>query len=124
MKILYLDDNHINRLVFGSLLEKKAEITLAESGPQALQITQQTCFDLIVLDLNLNDPKMDGFDVLNNLKKEGYTQNCTSKIYALTSYAGTDWEKKCLEAGFDRYFTKPINHNEILDKYLQEKGSA
>jgi two-component system, cell cycle response regulator DivK len=117
MKILYIEDNNINRMIFETLLSPKAEIACAESGPTGLEMASKDCYDLIVIDLNLNDPKMDGFDVVKNIRENGYCDRCTSKLFALTSYAGDEWEQKCMQAGFDGYFNKPLDPNKILETY-------
>jgi len=118
MKILYIEDNSINRLVFETLLAPKAEVDCAENGPQGIALAGEKCYEIIVIDLNLNDPEMDGFDVISNLKKSGYHHRCNSKLYALTSYMGDDWEEKCKSAGFDGFFNKPLDPNKILDNHL------
>lgn len=118
MKILYIEDNSINRLVFETLLAPKAEVFCAENGPEGLALAKEECYEIIVIDLNLNDPEMDGFDVIRTLRKTGYDNRCTSKLYALTSYVGEDWEEKCKKAGFDGFFNKPLDPNKILDNHL------
>ncbi|MBS9523383.1 response regulator [Litoribacter ruber] len=118
MKILYIEDNNINRMIFETLLSPRADIACAENGPAGLEMAAKDCYEMIVIDLNLNDPKMDGFDVLKSLRENGYCQKCSSsKLFALTSYAGDEWEKKCIEAGFDGYFNKPLDPNIILENY-------
>ncbi|KEO75062.1 response regulator [Anditalea andensis] len=117
MKILYIEDNNINRLVFETLLSPKAEVACAETGPIGLDLAMKECYEIVVIDLNLNDPEMDGFDVIRTLKDDKYDLRCSSKLYALTSYVGTEWEEKCLEAGFDGFFNKPLDPNKILENH-------
>lgn len=56
--ILVVDDNHINRLFFESSLKKlNLDVSLAESGFQAVELCRQQSFDLILMDI-----RMDGMD--------------------------------------------------------------
>jgi len=117
MKILYIEDNSINRLVFETLLAAKAEVACAENGPLGLALAKKECYEIVVIDLNLNDPEMDGFDVVRILKDSKYDQKCTTKLYALTSYMGPEWEEKCKLAGFDGFYNKPLDPNKIIENY-------
>jgi len=117
MKILYIEDNNINRLVFETLLEPKADVTCAKNGPSGLEMAIEDFYDIIVIDLNLNDPKMDGFDVIRDLRDSGYKMN-SSILIALTSYVGHEWEEKCRKAGFNGFYSKPLDPNKILDNHF------
>jgi CheY-like chemotaxis protein len=33
---------------------------------------------------------------------------------ALTAYTGEDWKVKCMEAGFDSFYSKPIIPDELV----------
>lgn len=118
LKILYIEDNGINRLVFETLLASKAQVICAENGPIGISVAENACFDIIIIDLNLNDPEMDGFDVIRSLKRLGYDDKCSSKLYALTSYVGPEWEEKCIKAGFDGFYNKPLDPNKILENHI------
>lgn len=118
MKILYIEDNNINRLVFETLLAPKADVACAENGPTGLDLAMKECYEIVVIDLNLNDPEMDGFDVIKTLKDTEYDLRCSSKMYALTSYVGSEWEEKCKKAGFDGFFNKPLDPNKILENHI------
>lgn len=115
MKILYVEDNDINRLVLTKLMANKAVVLTAENGHQAKEMVSSAEFDLFLLDLNLNDPEMDGFDVLRELKKMPHLAK--SKFFAVTAYFGIEWQRKCLNAGFDGFFSKPFKVEDILETY-------
>lgn len=40
------------------------DVKLAVDGPEALKLAGEESFDLFLVDINLNDPEMDGIDVI------------------------------------------------------------
>ncbi|MBS9525243.1 response regulator [Litoribacter ruber] len=116
MRILYIEDNELNRVVFAALLAKVADVVCVSSGSEALELLVNAQFDIVVIDLNLNDPEIDGFEVMRTLTQNGFKKQNSTRFYALTAYAHENWEKKCMDAGFDHYFTKPVDPSEILEK--------
>lgn len=105
LRVLYVEDNPINRLVVEKSLQKLCTIVTEENGFKAIELASHDPYDIYILDLNLGDPDIDGFDVLKFLKSK-YKNACYA---ALTAFSGKEWEEKCLSAGFDLYYNKPIN---------------
>jgi len=118
-KVLYIEDNEINQILFQASLEDMVDLEMAENGNDGINLANKEKFDLIVIDLNLNDPMMDGFDVLKRLKKD-YKSEKNTVFYAYSSYSGEEWEKKCKEAGFDAFFSKPTPAPKLLEHYEQQ----
>src|SRR5205807_6916457 len=72
-KILAVDDEqHIVRLVQVNLERQGYEVVTAFDGKEALEKVESEHPDLIVLDVMM--PYMDGFEVLQNLKKNQNTR--------------------------------------------------
>lgn len=46
MKILYIEDNYINRLVVQKILQPMGDVKLAVDGPEALKLAGEESFDL------------------------------------------------------------------------------
>lgn len=107
MNILYIEDNHINRLVAKKMLSKNYTIDVAETAQEAFDLLTQKTYQVFLIDINLNDPNIDGFGVLSYLKSIKKVQNAI--FIAHTSYVGDDWEEKCLSAGFHHYLPKPLD---------------
>ena len=55
MKILYLDDDEINRLVVSKLVEGKFEIDAVEKAEEALELAKKNNYEVLLLDINLNN---------------------------------------------------------------------
>ena len=89
-----------------------------EDGVQGLRLVDIEQPDLIVLDVNM--PKMDGYQVCRRLKRDPNTQHIP--IVMLTSNDGTEDALKGLEAGADDYIPKDSFASEHLLSTLQALG--
>jgi signal transduction histidine kinase len=67
-KVLYVEDNDVNILVFDAVLKRRPEVRLfvARDAQEALDIAAQHALDLVVLDLNLAG--CSGLDVADKLR--------------------------------------------------------
>lgn len=115
-EVLVVDDNAINRKVFGNLLHQtEVKITEAESGMQCLALIKQKQFDIIFLDHMM--PEMDGLETLRRMRTDSGNLSAHAPVIALTANAISGAKQKYLEAGFDDYLSKPIV-SEKLEKML------
>lgn len=115
--VLYVEDNHINRIIVKKLLDHRYEVHAVETPQEAIQLATKNNYDVALIDLNLNHPDVDGFSVLKELRKQ---PNLGDTIFiAHTNYFGEDWKKKCLDAGFDYYFPKPFKLD-VFESFLQD----
>lgn len=76
-------------------------------GEDAYFLVSSTDYDLIVLDLNL--PKMDGLDVLKEIRKT----NLDVKIIILTARSHINDRVKGLDLGANDYLIKPFHFEEL-----------
>jgi len=117
--ILVVEDNPLNMELISDLLESYGyEVTGANDGEEALEIISGSAFDLILLDMQL--PKMDGLEVLENLKSNPATVDIT--VVALTAHAMKGDEKKFKEAGCSGYIPKPIEVHKLQSAIAQYIG--
>lgn len=105
MNVLYVDDNPINRLIGERTLRDKYAVTAVETAEEVFALLEKHDYDMYVIDLNLNNPEIDGFGVLSHIKN---IKGNDAVFIACTNYLGDDWEKRCLAAGFDYYLVKPL----------------
>lgn len=105
--LLIDDDQALTELLCEYLSPQGYDITVAHDGEQGLQLATGTQhFDLILLDVML--PKMDGFEVLKQLRISHLTP-----VLMLTA-KGDDFDRIFgLELGADDYLPKPFNHREL-----------
>jgi len=120
--ILIVDDNLSNiQLVQDYLKRKGYELLIAEDGRQAVQVATAYLPDLILMDVQM--PHMDGIEATQLLKAQELTSDIP--IFALTALAMPGDRERCLGAGMDEYFTKPVSLRELskrIAKALEERA--
>ncbi|MDP4276964.1 MAG: response regulator [Bacteroidota bacterium] len=111
-KILYVDDEKINLLLFEANLEKKYTVLTAEDGISALEIlSENKDIEIVISDMRM--PNMNGIEFIQ-CATELYP---TISYYILTGYDITDEIQKALNKGLiRRYFSKPFRINEIISE--------
>jgi two-component system alkaline phosphatase synthesis response regulator PhoP len=109
-KILLVDDEaDILEFLKYNLELEGYEITTALNGKEALEkLTENT--DLVILDLMM--PILDGFEVLERMKKDSRFKNIP--VIFLTAKNGEISEIKALESGAIDYIQKPISPKKLL----------
>ncbi|MEE4251704.1 MAG: 7TM diverse intracellular signaling domain-containing protein [Alcanivoracaceae bacterium] len=121
VRLLIVDDNHVNLLVAQGLARKLGhEVEVAESGPEAIAVllNDSRPYDLILMDCEM--PEMDGFETTEEilrLQKDG--KIAPIPVVALTAHAVPDKIRACQEAGMISHIAKPIN-SEKLDLELRK----
>jgi signal transduction histidine kinase/FixJ family two-component response regulator len=114
--ILCADDNEDNRQLVTYLVAKTgAQLTLVNDGQQALNVTENHRFDLVLMDMQM--PEMDGLQATSILKQRGFT----APIIMLTANVDSNSKKDMLAAGAKAHFAKPIDSQSfyvMLAKYL------
>lgn len=118
-RVLIVDDEEYNLLLFKTILEKNKAITRsAASGKEALKILRQEKFDLALLDLQMKD--MDGFQTIARIREEIKTD---FPVIAITASAAQAIRRKCQKAGFSDVILKPVKEKEftqLLKQYFHE----
>ena len=110
-KILACDDEkHIVRLVQVNLERAGYTVVTANDGKEALEKVASENPDLVVLDVMM--PYMDGFEVLQNLRRNSATRDIP--VIMLTAKAQDADVFKGWQSGVDCYLTKPFNPMELL----------
>ncbi|MDH5392325.1 MAG: response regulator transcription factor [Gammaproteobacteria bacterium] len=107
--VLIVEDNHdIASLIQMHLADTGYQTVISSDGLSAVEHTNNTKFDLVILDLML--PKMDGLDVCRSIRK----QSSYTPILMLTSKSSELDRVLGLEVGADDYVTKPFSIRELL----------
>ncbi len=111
-RILLIDDDFRNVFALTALLERgHADVTIAESGNEALAILEQMLeIDLVLTDIMM--PGMDGYETTRAIRA---LDRCkTLPIIAVTGkVVPGEWER-CIDAGANDYVTKPVDVNELV----------
>ena len=113
-KILVVDDLAANQIATKKLLAQvRAEIILAGSGMEALELCLRHDFAMVLLDVNM--PEMDGYEVAAGLRDLEQTKN-TPILYLTATYHDELYQLKGYDAGAVDYISKPINERILLSK--------
>lgn len=113
-KILVVDDVEMNLKVAQNYLKQtNAQIDIAYSGKECLNLVYHKKYDIIFLDHMM--PEMDGIAVLRAMKQSKGHLNQETPVIALTANAVVGAREKYLEEGFSNYLAKPIRENELME---------
>jgi signal transduction histidine kinase/CheY-like chemotaxis protein len=89
LHILVAEDNAVNQLLIRKLLNKdKWHTVYADDGEQALQLSNQQKFDLILMDIQM--PKMSGDQVVKEIRRANGTNKNTVIIGLTANYTNND----------------------------------
>ena len=109
MRILLAEDEQqLARVVMTALAHEGYQVDWAKDGQQAVQLAQQTVYDLMILDIMM--PVKDGIEALKEIRASGHTNH----VIMLTAMAEVDDRVTGLDAGADDYLTKPFSLKELL----------
>lgn len=108
-QILIVEDDRINSLVLQKFLEPDYSYDAAFTASQALEYLQNKKYDLVLMDINLGDPFLDGVQVLREYQKLDLNRHTPS--IAVTAYAMVGDREKMLDHGFHDYLTKPVDRD-------------
>jgi len=110
-KILIVDDNpNALKLVGYALHREGFEVTVAQSGPEALAKAEATPPDLVILDIMM--PDMDGFEVCRRLR--AMPRTARTPVIMLTAKSQVEDRVMGFQAGADDYVTKPVLPAELV----------
>lgn len=113
-KILFIEDEQALQKTLGQVLEKAGfKFISAFNGEEGLNLAKKKEPDLILLDLIL--PKLDGFGVLEKLKKDRALAKIP--VIILTNLENPSDIQKALELGATTYLVKAnYELDEIVNK--------
>jgi signal transduction histidine kinase/ActR/RegA family two-component response regulator len=112
-RILLAEDNPINRMLAIRLLSKRGyELLVAENGKRAVEILKVQTVDAVLMDIQM--PEMNGFEATAAIRQREAAYGRHTPIIAMTAHAMVGDKERCLEAGMDRYVSKPLRSDELF----------
>jgi DNA-binding NarL/FixJ family response regulator len=112
IRVLVADDHPMVRDGIIANLKPQRDMTVvaeAADGLEAITLIKKTLPDVVLLDLRM--PRMDGLDVIAEMK----TANLTSKAIIMTTFASQEDVHRSMKAGARAYLLKDSTREEILD---------
>lgn len=111
LNILVVDDNDINRLVLGSMLERFNYVPdEAENGEVAVEMARAKRYDLIFMDCAM--PVLDGMSATKIIKQEGLLSR-SGRVVAVTANTTAEDKISCSQAGMSDFLSKPVVQNDV-----------
>ena len=118
MRILLAEDNPVNQMVLGRMLQKLGQtVTFADDGRQAQRLLQDQAFDLALLDMQM--PEMGGDELTRALRSQ---RSAKGQLYvvALTAAATAEERAHFWGCGVDALYTKPIDMDGLRELLAHE----
>jgi len=114
--VLLVEDTEDNRFMMRRLLEMSGyRVVEARNGEEAVKTAETQDPGLILMDLSL--PLIDGLAATRLIRK---LPNCKhTPIIAVSAHDTADFHSEALQAGCDRYVTKPIDFSELEELIAQ-----
>ncbi len=110
-KILIVDDEKAIRMGLSKCVKASGFDTMeACDGNEALRLAAEQLPGLIVLDVMMHG--MSGLEVCRKLKSDPYTKDI--KVIMLSARGQIREREEGLEAGADKYITKPFDYRDLI----------
>jgi two-component system, NarL family, sensor histidine kinase BarA len=111
LHILAVDDHQANLKLLKVLLNDLGfTVSTAADGKEAIEICQETIFDIIFMDIQM--PVINGINATKYIREE-VSKNQGTPIIAITAHAMADEKDAIFKAGMNDYITKPINEDQL-----------
>ncbi|BAZ15208.1 multi-sensor hybrid histidine kinase [Calothrix sp. NIES-4071] len=118
IKILIVDDESDTRELLAFVLEQYgANVTVAASASDALNIFQQCQPNILLSDLGM--PLMDGYSLIRQIRTIAAEQGGQIPAIALTAFATDVDKQQVLAAGFNNHIAKPVEPIELVTLVAQ-----
>ncbi len=106
-RLLYVEDNEVNVLIVSELVRRRGDIEFVSvpDGASGVARAAQLLPGLVLVDMQL--PDIDGLEVLARLRADPLTAGL--RVIALSANAIPADIQRALDAGFDDYWTKPLD---------------
>lgn len=122
MRVLYVDDDRVNALLFAEICRLAGEIELecAGSGEEARSMLERFKPDFLVIDLHL--PDTDGLALLAALRSAGAAPPAPAVL--CTADDPGPLELRAREAGFDGCWGKPVDLERVVAELRARSGAG
>lgn len=111
--ILIVEDEEVSKNILVALISKlNASHSTATNADEARIHLNEQKFDLVLMDVLLSGQS--GLELTKEIRHKEASSREHTLIVAITSLDSKEDKQRCLEAGMDGYFAKPINRAMFL----------
>lgn len=127
LNFLIVEDDDVNQMVLKSYLtHPKIELTLAETGLEAVEAFRRQHFDLVFMDVSM--PVMGGEKATQIIRNEELkAKRARTPIICVTAHAMKSDRGNFLRAGMDDYLSKPLRKEDlfkVMKKWLKARSHS
>ncbi len=109
--IMVVDDDPINMMLISEVLKRMGfEIIQMQNGKEVIESLPH--YDPVLIFMDVNMPEMNGYTTTRIIRKM-QTSHSKIPIIALTADAMKGDKERCLDAGMNKYISKPFKLEEI-----------
>jgi PAS domain S-box-containing protein len=114
LRVLVVEDDSETLEMLKFILDQcQAQVSTALSVNEALQILEQSSFDVVVSDLAM--PDRDGYDLIREIRKRTPDRGGNIPAIALSAYTRPQDRAQALAAGFQLHLSKPIDPSDLVN---------
>jgi CheY-like chemotaxis protein len=111
------DDGDARDLLATVLMQRSAQVFVAESAAEALELVQRELPDALISDIAM--PEEDGYMLIGRVRALSSERGGRTTSIAVTAYAGRADRKRALDAGFDAHFSKPVDIDTLVRELVE-----
>ncbi len=113
VRILVVDDDRDALALLREILEVTgAIVTTADSGQDALDKLGRGITDVLIADIGM--PRMDGFELMEQVRASSEAAIRDIPAAALTAFARSEDRVRAMRSGFELHLSKPIEPTELM----------
>lgn len=118
-RILLIDDDQFNRLLFRTLFEARENIAFfeADDAITGFKLLDEQPFDLIITDIQM--PGLSGVDMIRQLRNNPDALNRNTPVLACTADVTDETLMSIRDSGMEDYLVKPVDEDELISKINQ-----
>jgi signal transduction histidine kinase/CheY-like chemotaxis protein/HPt (histidine-containing phosphotransfer) domain-containing protein len=121
MKILIVDDEEYNRLLFKKIFERwNVECRLAENGMEALELLKGEKYDLLFMDMLM--PGIDGLKTTKFIREEMNINELEMPVILISAAPLKEEWQKYKNAGVSSFILKPFTEELLLSAIMSVTG--
>lgn len=115
-KLLIADDSEMNRAMLANMLDHDFQIIEAVDGHETISALEMYEGEIAALLLDIVMPEMDGFQVLEEMQRRGWTESVPTIM--ISAETGSAYIDRAFELGASDYINRPFTTGIIRRRFI------